>query len=101
MTEVRILDEQFKRFIAELLIVVAQQLREHSLYLEGSPMLQDPADDVSVTAFLKDLLSLVVRWLNPELSDRLVAVFAGDFILTITRAQPDEAEPESPEQRPN
>ena len=51
------------------------------------------SQDTRFIPFLMELLSLVARWLNPELSDRVVAVFAGDFILNVTRAQPDAAEP--------
>ena len=48
-------------------------------------MTQGP-QDTRFIPFLMELLSLVARWLNPELSDRVVAVFAGDFILNVTRA---------------
>ena len=55
-------------------------------------MTQGP-QDARFIPFLMELLALIARWLNPDLSDRAVSVFAGDFILTITRAAPDEAEP--------
>lgn len=56
-------------------------------------MMQHPVD-AQFIPFLMELLALVARSLNPELSDRAVSVFAGNFIIQIIRAQPDD-EPEA------
>ena len=39
-----------------------------------------------------ELLSLIARWLNPELSDRQVAILAGDFLINVSRGPAEETE---------
>ena len=46
--------------------------------------------------FLMELLSLIARWLNPDLSDDIVAMLAGDFLLQVTGRR-DNADPGSGE----
>lgn len=45
-------------------------------------MVQTPNDSQFIP-FLMEMLSLIARWLNPELSERQIAILAGDFLLNV------------------
>ena len=61
-------------------------------------MIQAP-DDSQFIPFLMELLALIARWLNPDLSERQVAILAGDFLINGSRgpADPPETGREDPE----
>lgn len=54
-------------------------------------MIQAPQDSQFIP-FLMELLSLIARWLNPELSDLQVAILAGDFLINVSRGPAEETE---------
>ena len=55
-------------------------------------MTQGRAGDAQLIVFLVELLSFIARWLNPDLSDDIVAMLAGDFLLQVTGRR-DNADP--------
>lgn len=59
-------------------------------------MTQGPAGNPQLIRFLLQLLSLIARWLNPDLSEDIVAMVSGDFLLQVTGRR-DNADPRSGE----
>ena len=55
-------------------------------------MIQAPQDSQFIP-FLMELLSLIARWLNPDLSERQVAILAGDFLINVSRGPAEPPEP--------
>lgn len=52
-------------------------------------MIQRPQDGQFIV-FLVELLSMIARWINPELSESAIAGLARDFIVNVSRGQTDD-----------
>ena len=55
-------------------------------------MIQAPGDSQFIP-FLMELRSQIARWLNPDLSERQVAIRAGDVLINVSRGPADPPEP--------
>ena len=77
-------------FIGDLFFLLAWWMRR-DLYLpeEESRMSRNSLSNGVFIAFLMELLSLIGRWLNPEMSEQAIATLAGEYIRSLTTGQPE------------
>lgn len=77
-------------FIGDLFFLLAWWMRR-DLYLpeEESRMSRNSLSNGLFIAFLMELLSLIGRWVNPDMSEQEIAIFAGNVIRSLTTGQPE------------